>query len=140
MRLRLVGLLALLGCTSGPPDVRAVVVPGATPRELAFRLEARRADAPAQVGQLVVASSRRSGGRVAQASGSPVYWAILHRSDAPPLELPVTIAYGQAPLGFAVARRPTALPLPPGLYELDVRTAHGHTVTYFRIGTDGRVE
>lgn len=137
MRLAVAVLISLGGCTSSTPEVSAAVEPGRTPTELTFRLTSRRADEEPRLEQLVVAGAA-AGGRYEP--GQPAYWAILRHRDEAPLALPATIRYGEPPPGFSVARRPMMLPLPPGRYELFIRTARSRTKAYFQVGTDGRVE
>lgn len=127
--------LALLGCGSETPDVDVVIASGASALELTIELQARRADASPQVEYLAVTDAGRSGSK-----GGSVYWAIVRRPDSATVALPARLAYGTPPPGYAVARRPTALPLPPGRYEADVRTTAGHAYARFRIGSDGRVK
>ena len=137
MRPILVAVLVVAGCTGAAPGVRAAIQRDSV-GVLVFHLAPRDAAAPPRVEQIVVASSRR-GGRGAAATGFPSYWAVLRLPDAAGIELPASIRYGVLPEGYAVARRPVAPPLPPGSYELDVKTNRGHAVTYFRIGSDGQL-
>jgi hypothetical protein len=137
MRLLAAAVLALIGCSTGAPGVRSTVEMDST-RTLVFRIVAWDSTARPREDQIVVATSRRGGRRVA-AIGSPAYWAIVRRPDASSLRLPATVRYGTAPSGYTAADPPVAPPLPPGPYELDVKTDHGHAVTYFRIGSAGRI-
>ena len=137
MRLVAVAVLALIGCSTNAPGVRSTIEMDST-RTLVFRLAAFDLAAPPRVDQIVVATSRKAGRRAA-ATGSPAYWAVVRRPDASTLSLPATVRYGATPSGYTAVDPPVAPPLPPGPYELDVKTDHGHAVTYFRIGSDGRV-
>jgi hypothetical protein len=138
MRLVAAAVLALIGCSTDAPGVRSTIEMDST-RTLVFRLAAWDSTAQPRVDQIMVATSRRAGRRAA-ATGSPAYWAIVRRPDVSSLPLPTTVRYGTAPSGYTAASGPVAPPLPPGPYELDVKTDHGHAVMYFRIGSDGRVK
>ena len=138
MRLLAATVLTLIGCSTGAPGVRSTIEMDST-RTLVFRLGASdSADRP-RVDQIMVATSRR-GGRRAAATGSPTLWAIVRRPDGPSLTLPAAVRYGTTPTDYVATRSSVAPPLPPGNYELDVKTDHGHAVTYFRIAADGRIE
>lgn len=69
-----------------------------------------------------------------------LYWATIRLAAQPSLTVPTTLAYGVVPPGYAEARRPTSLPFPPGAYEVDIVTSHGHALAYFWIGNDGRLK
>jgi hypothetical protein len=122
---------------SGAPGLRSTIATDST-RTLVFTLGARDPSAAPRADQIVVATSRRAGRRAA-ATGSPAYWTIIRRPGATSLPLPAAVRHGETPSGYAAADPPVAPPLPPGSYELDVKTDHGHAVTYFPIGSDGRV-
>ena len=137
MRLLAAAALALIACSTGAAGVQSTVEMDST-RTLVFRIAASDpADRP-RVDQIVVATSRRAGRR-AVSTGSPIYWAIVRRPDGATLTLPAAVRYGTTPTDYVATRSSVAPPLPPGNYELDVKTDHDRAVSYFRIAADGRI-
>ena len=137
MRHAIAALPLLAGCSVQTPGLRATISQDSV-GVLTFHLVARDSVAPPEVQHLTVAHSRR-GGRGTAASGSPAYWVIMRDPQSAIHQLPDYIRYGELPEGFVVARPAVHPPLPPGRYELDVKTDRGHSITYFKVGSDGRV-